>query len=198
MNVSGTAPDADAVLDAALALAGEIGWAKVTARAVGERLGGGPELVMAHYADLDAIADAWFRRALLAAVGDAPDGERDFAQRLAHVFGRWLAALAPHRTTSLAMIRGKLYPSHPHHWVPLVFDLSRLVQWMLDAAGCAAAGRRRQATEIAVSAFVPLALRRWRAGDDAATERFVAERLAAMERGFDRVWPARPPRRNTR
>lgn len=185
------APDADAVLDAALVLADEFGWANVTARAVGERLGGGPELVMAHYADLDALADAWFRRALRAAIGDAPGGERVFAERLAHVFGRWLAALAPHRETSLAMIRGKIYPAHPHHWVPLIFNLSRLVQWMLDAAGCEATGRRRQATEIAVSALVPLALRRWRSGDDAATERFVAERLAAMECRLDRIWPVR-------
>lgn len=181
---------ADAVLDAALALADEVGWPQVTARAVGARLGGGPELVLAHYGDLDAIADAWFRRALTAAVAEPPDPALPFAERLARVFGRWLGALAPHRQTSLAMIRGKLYPSHPHHWVPLVFSLSRLVQWMLDAAACPATGRRRQATEIAVSALVPVALWRWRSGDDAATDRFITERLEAMERRLDRVWPA--------
>lgn len=189
-----TAPDADAVLDAALVLADEVGWARVTARAVGERLGGGPELVMAHHADLDGLADAWFRRALLAALEKTPVEGQAFAARLARVLSRWLAALAPHREVSLAMIRGKLYPAHPHQWVPLIFNLSRLVQWLLDAAGCEAIGRRRQATEIAVSALVPIVLRRWRSGDDAATDRFVVERLAAMERRFDRIWPVRTQR----
>lgn len=87
------------------------------------------------------------------------------------------------------MIRGKLYPSHPHHWVPLIFSLSRLVQWMLDAADCPATGRRRQATEVAVSALVPTALWRWRRGDDQAIKDIVSDRLHQMERRLDRIWP---------
>ena len=181
----------DAVLDAALALADEIGWSKVTAQAIGARLGGGPGLVIAHYRDLDAIADAWFRRALGDALSVPADPAPPFDQRLAHVFGRWLDALAPHRQASLDMIQGKLIPSHPHHCVPLVFNLSRLVQWMLDAASCEAAGRRRQATEVMVSALVPVALWRWKRGDDEAVKDFVADMLARMERRLDRVFQSR-------
>ncbi len=181
---------AEDVLDAALSLADEIGWPQVSARAIGSRLGGGPELVIAHYLDLDEIADAWFRRALSAATATPIDDTLPFDQRLAQVFGRWLDALAPHRDASLAMLQAKLYPSHPHHWVPLIFSLSRLVQWMLDTAGSTADGQRRQATEVAVSALVPVALWRWRRGDDTAVKTFVAERLGAMERRLDRIWPA--------
>ena len=187
------APTADDVLEAALALADEIGWRQVTARAISSRLGGGPDLVIAHYRDLNEVADAWFRRALAAATATPVDEALPFDERLARVIGRWLDALAPHRQASLAMIQGKLYPSHPHHWVPLVFSLSRLVQWMLDTAGCPAIGRRRQATEVAVSALVPVALWRWRGGDDKAVKAFVAERLRAMERRLDRIWPAQRP-----
>jgi len=178
------------VLDAALALADEIGWRNVTAQAIGTRLGGGPGLVIAHYRDLDAIADAWFSRALAEALSVPADPALPFEQRLAHVFGRWLGALAPHRQASLDMIRGKLYPSHPHHWVPLVFSLSRLVQWMLDAASCEATGRRRQATEVMVSALVPVALWRWKRGDDQAVKDFVADKLARMQRRLDRIFPS--------
>ena len=185
-------PTADDVLDAALALAGEIGWRQVTARAVGERLGGGPGVVFAHYRDLDAVADAWFGRALAAATAAPVDQALPFGERLAEVFGSWLDALAPHRQASLAMLQAKLYPSHPHHWVPLVFNLSRLVQWMLDTAACPANGRRRQATEVAVSALVPVALWRWRRGDDEMVKAFVAGRLEAMERRLDRIWPDQP------
>jgi AcrR family transcriptional regulator len=181
---------AEAVLDAALGLAEEVGWPAVTARAVASRLGGGPELVFSHFRDLDAIADAWFARALEAALAHRVDRRADFAGRLAQVIGAWLDALAPHRAVTLAMIQRKLYPSHPHHWVPLVFNLSRLVQWLLDAAGSTARGRRRQAEEMVVTALVLAALRQWRRGDDAATHRVVATRLQAMERRFDRIWPA--------
>ena len=177
------------ILDAALALADEVGWRLVTAQAIGARLGGGPDLVLAHFRDLDDVADAWFQRALGAALAGPVDAVAPFDQRLASVMGRWLDALAPHREASLEMLRAKLYPSHPHHWVPLIFNLSRLVQWMLDAAHCRAEGRRRQATEVAVSGLVLAALWNWRRGDDAATKRYVAERLERMERRLDRLWP---------
>ncbi|MSP48563.1 MAG: hypothetical protein EXQ95_04475 [Alphaproteobacteria bacterium] len=187
------ASTSDDVLDAALALADEIGWSHVTARSIGARLGGGPELVLTHYRDLDAVADAWFARALAAAMAGPVDDALPFDERLSHVFCGWLDALAPHRRASLAMLRTKLYPSHPHHWGPLIFNLSRLVQWMLDAARCPATGRRRQATEVAVSALVPAALWQWRRGDDEAARRFVAGRLQALERRLGRIWPDSPP-----
>ena len=49
------------------------------------------------------------------------------------------------------MIRTKLYASHPHHWVPMVFSLSRLIHWMREAAILDAGGRRRQAEEIGLT-----------------------------------------------
>lgn len=183
----------DDVLNAALRLADEIGWRQVTAQAIGARLGGGPGLVIAHYRDLDAIADAWFSRALADALSVPADPALPFDQRLAHVFGRWLDVLTPHRQASLDMIRGKLYPSHPHHWVPLVFNLSRLVQWMLDAASCEATGRRRQATEVMVSALVPAALWRWKGGGDRSVKDYVADRLKQMERRLDRFFRVPSP-----
>ncbi|MBM3535053.1 MAG: TetR family transcriptional regulator [Alphaproteobacteria bacterium] len=188
---SATAPDA--ILDAALALADEIGWPNVTARAIGARLGGGPDLVHAHFRDLNEVADAWFRRALATTLTDPADTSLPFADRLTRIFTRWLDALSPHRQASLDMIQAKLYPSHPHHWVPLVFNLSRLVQWMLDAAECPATGRRRQATEIAVSALVPAALWRWRRGDNQSVKDFVSDKIAQMENRFDRIWPLGSP-----
>jgi hypothetical protein len=63
---------------------------------------------------------------------------------------------------------------------------------MLDAAECSATGRRRQATEVAVSALVPAVLWRWRRDDDQAVKDFVADRLRQMERRFERIWPQAP------
>jgi len=138
--------------------------------------------------DLDAVADAWFARALDAAMAVRPR-DAAFPDRLSRVIGAWLDTLAPHRAASLAMLRRKLYPSHPHHWVPLAFNLSRLVQWWLDAAACPSRGRRRQLEEIAVSALALSTLAEWRRGGDAATHRRVVGRLRRLERGLDRVLP---------
>jgi hypothetical protein len=61
------------------------------------------------------------------------------------VMMRWFDATAAHRRVTGEMIRAKLYTSHPHHWVPMIFSLSRLVHDLLDAARVEGRGRVRQA-----------------------------------------------------
>src|SRR4051812_13539339 len=46
------------------------------------------------------------------------------------------------------MLRGKLHLSHPHHWVPMVFNLSRVIHWLREAAQLPARyGTRRASIE---------------------------------------------------
>jgi hypothetical protein len=84
--------------------------------------------------------------------------------------------LAPHRGVAGEILRLKLHPSHPHHWVPLVFDLSRLVHDLLDAARVEGAGRRRQAQEIGLTLVVLATLRDW-LGDGSPGQRRTKDRL---------------------
>ncbi|MDW8371645.1 MAG: hypothetical protein RMK81_15320, partial [Geminicoccaceae bacterium] len=42
----------------------------------------------------------------------------------------------------------KLWPSHPHHWVPMIFALSRLVHAFLDVARVPGRGAERALQEI--------------------------------------------------
>ncbi|MGI9434089.1 MAG: hypothetical protein ACR2Q4_04545, partial [Geminicoccaceae bacterium] len=51
--------------------------------------------------------------------------------------------------------------SHPHHWVPMIFDLSRLIHWFLDAARIESTGRQRQAAEIGLTLIFLATLRDW-------------------------------------
>jgi hypothetical protein len=99
-------------------------------------------------------------------------------RRLALVLGRWLDALAAHRRTAGAILRTKLYPSHPHHWVPLVFSLSRLVHDLLDAARIDGQGRRRQLQEIGMTGIVLVTLRQW-LRDDSEGQQATKARLEA-------------------
>ena len=92
-------------------------------------------------------------------------------ERIALAFIAWLDSLAPHRRVAAEILRHKLYPSHPHHWVPLVFDLSRLVHDLLDVARVPGHGRLRQAQEIGLTAITLVTLASWLQNDSPAQER---------------------------
>src|SRR5215210_6451616 len=113
------------IVDAALELAEEKGWwPSVRLHEVAERLQISPAQVLDHYRDLDSVADAWFRRGLKAMM--APKSA-DFAgqpawRRLETCLLAWFDALASHRRVPAQMVRARLHATHPHHWVPMIFN----------------------------------------------------------------------------
>lgn len=144
------AVDRDRILEVALALAEEKGFDQLRLSEVAERAGVPLREVAALFPDTDAIANAWFARASDAVWSTPPEllADPDPAVRLEAVMRRWFEALAPHRTLTGTMIRAKLWPSHPHHWVPMIFALSRLVHTFLDVARVPGRGAERAAQEI--------------------------------------------------
>ena len=115
-------------------------------------------------------------------------------ERLRDLMQSWFDALASHRRVSAQMLAAKLYLSHPHHWVPLIFTLSRTVQWLRDAAGLDAAGRRRQVEEVGLSALFLATLFVWAKDETPGQERsrnFLESRLSEADRVMARLWPAR-------
>jgi AcrR family transcriptional regulator len=188
---------ADRILEASLDEAEAHGFADLRLHVVADRLGLSLAEVRAHYRDADAIADAWFGRALDAMLQPMPEGFAAWpaAERLSLVIERWLGALTPRRRLTGRMLRAKLWPSHPHHWVPLAFDLSRLVHWMLDAARIEGRGPIRALEEIGTTALVLATLRDWlrdTSPDSTRTRQRLRRRLAAADRamaGFTRRRP---------
>ncbi len=153
----------DTLLSAVLDRAEAVGWDDLRLTEVARGLGLPPERLPAIFRDKDALANAWFGAALRAMLGQATDDllKQPPPERLNRLLTAWLDSLATRRTLTRAMLRGKLYPGHPHHWLPMVFDLSRLVQWLRDAAGLTATGRQRQVEEIALTLLVLRLLARW-------------------------------------
>ena len=184
---------ATAIVETALDLAEELGWSAVRLHEVAARLKIPMSDLLAHYRDKDAIADAWFARATAAMLGAPPSG---FARqppeaRLHYLMMRWFDALAGHRDVTGQMVREKLYPSHPHHWVPMIFNLSRTVQWLRDAALLEAEGRRRQAEEIGLSALFLATLWVWQndeSTDQTHTREYLTRRLDQADRLLARLW----------
>tara|TARA_R110001592_G_scaffold203685_6_gene453560 strand:+ start:1433 stop:2062 length:630 start_codon:yes stop_codon:yes gene_type:complete len=175
-------PSADMILDRALALAGDAGWDRFSLSALAADLGLSPADLADHFRDKDALANAWFTRARAAMLAAPPRG---FARQLVRdrlniLLLRWFDALSPHHRVTAQMLKGKLWPFHPHHYVPMVFDLSRLIQWLRDAAGMTAGGRQRQMEEIGLTLLFLAVLRRWcRDGSpgQAETRAYLARRL---------------------
>ena len=171
------ATDADAieklVVDAALAIAAKVGWEQLRLHAIADRTGLPLAEIGRHFRDVDAVANAWFSQARIAVLGlphDELDG-RSADERIALALGAWLDCLAPHRRLAGEIFRHKLYASHPHHWVPMIFDLSRLVHDLLDVARVAGSGRLRRAQEIGLTAITLLTLAEWLRDDSPGQER---------------------------
>jgi len=175
------------VADAALRLAAETGWYDLKMRDLARALGVAVEELARRYRDPDAIADAVFARARDAMLAPPPPGFARLKPRLRveRAMLRWFDALAPHRRVAAEMLCAKLHPSHAHHWAPLPFHLSRLIWWLREAALLEAAGPRRQAEEIALSAAFLAALAVWCA--DGAGEKRARALLGRLLDGIERI-----------
>ena len=177
----------DRIVDAALDLGEERGWSNVRLYQVAERAGVPLATIGAEFRDIDALANAWFARALRTVEQIPPQAlaGQPAPERLHLVMMCWFDALAPHREVTGEMLRAKLYLSHPQHWVPLIFDLSRLVHWLLDAARIASTGRARQMAEVGLTAILLGSLRVWLRDDSPGSERtrsYLRRRLTAADR----------------
>jgi AcrR family transcriptional regulator len=174
------------IVDTAIAMAEEEGWDNVRLRRVADALGITLAELGRHFRDLDAVADAWLARARAAMLAPL---EPEFAglaarERLKILIWRWFDALAPHREVTVQMLRTKMWPYHPHHYVPMIFNLSRTIQWLRDAGGLDAGGRRRQIEEIGLTGLFLATLAVWARDDTLGqerTRRFLDRRLARAD-----------------
>ena len=176
------------IVDTALTLAEEKGsWSAVRLHDVAARLPVPTPEILDYYRDLDAVADAWFLRGLKAMVGPKPANFLDYPEwrRIEICLIAWFDTLAEHRRMSVQILRGKLHLSHPHHWVPMVFNLSRTIQWLREAAQLPAVYGTRQAQreEVGLTALFVGALLIWTRDETAAqerTKRFLRRELAQL------------------
>lgn len=195
----GAAGESDPIVAAALALAEETGWDNIRLHEVAARAGVPVAELRRRYRDADAIADAWLARADLAMLApyDAGFAARPALERLHETLCRWLDALAPHRAVTAEMLRTKLWPFHPHHYVPLVFWLSRTVQWWREAARLDAGAPQRQVEEIGLTWIFVATVAYWGRDNSPGQERskaFLRRRLEQADRLMARTFapPARP------
>lgn len=186
------------IVGAALDRAERDGWGALRLREVAADLKIPMAGIRTHFGEKNDIADAWLARADAAMLARAPKGFADLPprKRLHLVMMRWFDALAPHREVTAAMLAEKLWPFHPHHYIPMIPWTSRTVQWMRAAALLDGQGRRKQVEEIGLTALFLSATRVWsrdRSEAQRETRAWLALRLERADQLMLRLKPVLPP-----
>jgi hypothetical protein len=90
-------PDADRIVDTVIDLAEREGWENLRPWKVAERCGVDLTNVLSEFRDIDAVANAWFERALAAMLQPPDPGfqGRPAGERAHAMMMRWFDALPP-------------------------------------------------------------------------------------------------------
>ena len=177
----------DDIIDAAVKIADRDGWSRVRMMHVASFLNIPIAEILIKFRDMDAIADAWFERTVLLIGSTPPEGfeAKSPSARLFDIMNSWFTAMECHRNVSIEMLSEKLYLSHPHHWGPLVFSLSRLVHTFLDLALINSYGQRRRAEELAITIIILSAIRVWsrdQSDHRSNTRKYLRKKLTQCDR----------------
>ncbi|MCE8036997.1 hypothetical protein [Halomonas sp. MCCC 1A11062] len=179
---------ADLVVDEAVRQAEERGWQAVRLSEVARNLELPMSVVLERFRDMDAVANAWFQRGWRAMLAEKPETFDDWPERvrIEHCLQAWFDTFAAHRQVTVQMLRTKAHLPHPHTWVPLVFDLSRTVQWLREAARLEAryGTRRAQLEEVVLTSLFVAALAVWARDTSEGqrkTRQFIDKRLKRGE-----------------
>ncbi|MCE8025006.1 hypothetical protein [Billgrantia aerodenitrificans] len=179
---------ADLVVDEAVRQAEERGWQAVRLSDVARNLELPMSVVLERFRDMDAVANAWFQRGWRAMLAEKPETFDDWPERvrIEHCLQAWFDTFAAHRRVTVQMLRTKAHLPHPHTWVPLVFDLSRTVQWLREAARLEAryGTRRAQLEEVVLTSLFVAALTVWARDTSEGqrkTRQFIDKRLKRGE-----------------
>ncbi|MCE8015749.1 TetR/AcrR family transcriptional regulator [Halomonas sp. MCCC 1A17488] len=187
-STSEASPFADRIVDEAVRQAETHGWRAVRLSEVARSLELPMSVVLERFRDMDDVANAWFQRGWRAMLAAKPDTFDDWPERvrIEHCLQAWFDAYAAHRQVTVQMLKAKAHLPHPHTWVPMVFDLSRTVQWLREAARLEAryGTRRAQVEEMALTSLFLAALAVWASDTSEGqrrTRRFIEKRLKRGE-----------------
>ncbi len=173
---------AERIIGAALALAAEQGWRRLSLAEIAR--GAGVSLVDAYAtfptkADILAAIIADTDRQVLA--GPPPDLEETPRDRLFDVIMRRFDALAPHKSAVAAVVRD--LPGEPLTVLVMLPRVLNGMAWMLEAAGLSSAGFRGFVRTKGLAAVYLASLRVWLEDDTPD----MAPTMAELDRGLRRA-----------
>jgi AcrR family transcriptional regulator len=178
---SGPTGGRNRIIDAALDLAAETGWSRLSLAGIADRAGISLADLHAEFATKPAILDAFLQRVdqrvLDAGAVDAQGSARD---RLFEVLMRRFDALQAHKAAAVAIARD--IPD-PGVWLVGGAGFLRSMAWMLEAAGLSSAGIGGF-LRVQGAALVCLGATRTWLGDESED---MGATMAALDRGLRRA-----------
>lgn len=164
----------DRIVDAALALAGEMPWDRVRLGDIAERAGVDLVTLRALFADKGAILAAFSERidrAVLSSL-DPEMSDEPARERLFDVMMARLDALAPYREAVGSIMRA--YGRDPVALLAWNAGAQRSMTWMLEAAGIGSSGRLGALRAQGLAVAFARTLRVWLDDDDPGLARTMA------------------------
>lgn len=174
----------DHVIDTAMKLAAERGWADLSLAEIAEQAGVPLSKVYPVYASKQHILAAFSRRidaVVLAEALSAEEMEEPARDRLFDVMMRRFDALSPYREALANILHDGL--RHPLGGLAATPQLARSMRWMLEAAGLGAGGLRGVLRVKGLSAIHLATLRVWLRDDTAD----LSKTMAALDGHLRRV-----------
>lgn len=168
-------PSEDRILDAALALAGERAWRRVSMGEIARTAGVKLSDVYAAYPSRAAFWRGLARRtdiAVLAGLDPEEAAGASVVERLHDVLMRRFDALGPHKKAVRSMLRD--LPTDPLLALCAWPQLLRSMAWSLEAAGVSASGIDGKVKAKALALIYLDVLRVWMADDSADSSRTMA------------------------
>ena len=179
MDVVGMDTDVERLIEAALGLAAETGWQRLSIAAAAERAG--VSLVAAYEAfpDKRALLESIIGRVDRAVLNDGPASAQDSPRdRLFEILMRRFDALQADRAGMVAILRG--LPLDPPAAIAAVPALARSMAWVLEAARLSAQGVVGLVRIKAIAVVYLSALRVW-LNDDSPD---MARTMSMVDRGL--------------
>jgi AcrR family transcriptional regulator len=154
-------PDPDRILDAALALAGEMPWRRVTMEAIARASGASLARVREQFPDKAAFLRAFMARtdAAVMADHDFADASEPTRERLLDVILRRLDVLSAHKAAVRSIVRD--IGCDPASILCSAPAFARSMAWSLEAAGVSASGPLGLLRVKGLAAIYLSALRIW-------------------------------------
>jgi ubiquinone biosynthesis protein COQ9 len=177
------------ILDTALALGERQGWDAVHLHDIAREMGIALATIREHYAQKDALTEAWFDRAdaALVAVAETPGWrELPVRERLHRTLFAWFDVLGTHRELTRAMLRYKFQPEHLHLQALGATRVSTTVQWIRETACLDSAAWRREVEEAVLTGIFLATFAYWLNDDSpgsAGTHALLDRLLGFAERG---------------
>jgi len=184
----------EAILDAALILAANKQWEEIRLYQIAETLKVPLAELLPFIAEKEDLVDLLWDRCdhyMLSECGSEGFNEMPFSTQFEQCVMTWLTSLFTHQTVVKQMLINRMEPGHLHIQLPMLFRISRTVQWMRELCKRNNTFIKRATEETVLTSIFLATMADWlRDHSDAAIDtRSQLQRRIQQAIALEKLWP---------